>query len=155
MLTFPSLDDGPRYFTVEEADALVSTLEIEFGRIARVRAELAPLIRAFGGADEAVAVLQEGAPPPPGREAEAERLRALAAEITAAVERVNELGCLVKDVEMGLVDFYALQDDEPVFLCWQFGEPSVTHWHALDEGYAARKPLSGDAGKPRAPAFPN
>ncbi len=146
------MDDGPRFFTVEEANALVSSLEIEFGRIAQVRAELAPLILSLGGAEAAVEVLKDGKLPR-GREAGAERLRWLAGEITSAVERVNALGCLVKDIELGLVDFYALQDGEPVFLCWQFGEPGVTHWHALDEGYTARKPLDGVAA--RTPPFVN
>jgi hypothetical protein len=147
------MDDGPRFFTVEEANALVSTLEIEFGRIAHVRSRLGPLIQGLGGPDEAVAILQEGAPLPAGREAEAEELRRLAAEITRAVERVNALGCLVKDVEMGLVDFYALVDGEPAFLCWQFGEPAIAHWHSLDEGYSARKPID-DAELPE-PQFLN
>jgi hypothetical protein len=137
------MDEGPRFFTVEEANALVSTLEIEFGRIAQVRSRLGPLIQALGGPDAAVAILQEGAPLPAGHEREGEELRRLAGEITGAVERVNGLGCLVKDVEMGLVDFYALVDGEPAFLCWQFGEPAISHWHPLDEGYAARKPIEG------------
>lgn len=137
------MDEGPRFFTVEEANALVSSLEIEFGRIAQVRSQLGPLIQSLGGPDAAVEVLREGAPTPPGHEREAERLRALAGEITSALERVNGLGCLVKDVEIGLVDFYALVDGEPAFLCWQFGERAVSHWHALDEGYAGRKPIEG------------
>jgi hypothetical protein len=137
------MDDGPRFFTLEEANALVSTLEIEFGRIAQVRSRLGPLIQALGGPDAAVAILQEGAPLPEGLEPEAEELRRLAGEITGAVERVNGLGCLVKDVEMGLVDFYALVDGEPAFLCWQFGEPAIAHWHPLDEGYGARTPIDG------------
>ena len=137
------MDEGPRFFTVEEANALVSTLQIEFGRIAQVRSLLGPLIQALGGPDDAVAVLQEDAPLPAGLEEQAAELRRLAAEITGAVERVNGLGCLVKDVELGLVDFYALVDGEPAFLCWQFGEPAISHWHPLDEGYAARKPIEG------------
>jgi hypothetical protein len=147
------MDDGPRFFTIEEANELVSSLEIEFGRIARARGELAPLIEALGGADASVAILHEGEEAPPGQEPAADRLRRLAAEITESVERVNELGCLVKDVELGLVDFYAMQDGEPVFLCWQFGEPAVSHWHAVDEGYAGRKPIEGVSVRP--PSFPN
>ena len=147
------MDEGPRFFTVEEANALVGALQIEFGRIARARAELAPLIEALGGAEVSVAILHDGDDPPPGRERDAERLRALAAEITDAVERVNDLGCLVKDLELGLVDFYALQEGEPVFLCWQFGEPAITHWHGVDEGYAGRKPLEGVSVRP--PSFLN
>ncbi len=147
------MDEGPRFFTVEEANALVPTLEIEFGRIAQVRSRLAPLIQALGGPDEAVAILQDGAPLPSGKETEAESLRALAAELTGAVERVNELGCLVKDVELGLVDFYALVEGEPAFLCWQFGERAITHWHPLEEGYASRKPIAGAPSPP--PEFLN
>jgi len=147
------MDEGPRFFTVEEANELVSALEIEFGRIARARAELGPLIEALGGADAAVAILHDGGEPPPGRDRDADRLRRLASEISDSVERVNDLGCLVKDLELGLVDFYALQEGEPVFLCWQFGEPTVAHWHGIDEGYAARKPLEGVNVRP--PAFLN
>jgi hypothetical protein len=147
------MDEGPRIFTVAEANALVAALQLEFGRIAQARSALLPLIQALGGPDEAVAVLQEGAAPPAGREGEAERLRLLAEEITGAVERVNALGCLVKDVERGLVDFYAVVDDEPAFLCWQYGERAVSHWHGLEEGFAGRKPLEGADVPP--PAFLN
>jgi hypothetical protein len=153
MLRFPLMDEGPRFFTVEEANALVAALELEFGRVARVRAELGPLIESLGGAEPAMALLQEDAEPPPGREADTERLRRLAGEITSAVEHVNGFGCLVKDLERGLVDFYALQDDEPVFLCWQFGEPAVAHWHGLEEGFAGRKPIEGVSARP--PGFLN
>ncbi len=137
------MDEGPRFFTLDEANALVPTLQIEFGRIARARAEIGPVIAALGGADASMAILQQGADAPLGRHVEAERLKALAAEITEAVERVNDLGCLVKDVDTGLVDFYALQDGDPVFLCWQFGEPAISAWHGLEEGFAARKPIEG------------
>jgi hypothetical protein len=137
------MDEGPRLFTVEEANGLVASLQIEFGRIARARAELGPLIESLGGADAAVAILHDHGEPPPGLQAGAERLRRLAAEITEAVERVNDMGCLVKDLELGLVDFHALKEGEPVLLCWQFGEPAVTHWHGVDEGFAARQPLEG------------
>jgi hypothetical protein len=147
------MDEGPRIFTVAEANALVASLQLEFGRIARARSGLLPLIQALGGPDEAVAILQEGAPTPEGREEDAQRLRALAAEITGAVERVNAFGCLVKDVERGLVDFYAVVEGEPAFLCWQFGERAVSHWHGLDEGFAGRKPLGGAAVPP--PTFLN
>jgi hypothetical protein len=135
--------EGARVFTVEEANELVPALELEFGRVARLRGELAPVIEALGGADTAVAILQDEAVPPEGQEEEADRLRQLATEITAAVERINGLGCLVKDLDQGLVDFYSMRENEPVFLCWQFGEPAVSHWHGLDDGFAGRQPIEG------------
>jgi hypothetical protein len=147
------MDESPRFFSVEEANEVVGTLEIEFGRIARVREELGPVVSAVGGADAAVAILHENADLTADQQAEAERLRLLAAELTGAIERVNALGCLVKDVEQGLVDFYSMLDGEPVFLCWQFGEPGVTHWHPVDAGFAGRQPIEGVMVVP--PVFPN
>jgi hypothetical protein len=147
------MDEGPRFFTIEEANELVSSLEIEFGRIAHVRSRLGPLIQSLGGPDEAVAILREGAPIPEGQQVEAEELRRLAAEITGALERVNALGGLVKDVELGLVDFYTMLDGEPAFLCWQFGERAISHWHSLDEGFSGRRAIEGAT--PPAPPFPN
>jgi hypothetical protein len=146
------MDEGPRFFTVEEANDLVAELEIEFGRVARVRSELAPVVEVLG--ETAVeAILEEGADAPPGRERETDQLRKLAAEITLAVERVNALGVLVKDLDVGLVDFYSMQDGEPVFLCWQYGEPAVSHWHGVEEGFAGRRPIEGVEVVP--PTMPN
>jgi len=147
------MDEGPRFFTVEEANALVGTLALEFGRLTEVRAELGPVIEALGGPEVAIGLLRDGDAPPPGREAAARQLERLAGIIAGTIEHVNALGCLVKDVDQGLVDFYALRDGEPVFLCWQFGEPAVSHWHGVDEGFGGRRPLEGF--QPPAPAFPN
>ncbi len=147
------MSEAPRLFTLEEANALVPTLQMEFGRVARLRADLAPLIEAVGGAEAAVDVLQKGKLPARGREANAERLRRVAGEITTAVERVNALGCLVKDLDLGLVDFFSMQGTEPVFLCWQFGEPAITHWHAIDEGFSSRRPIEG--AEVELPEYPN
>lgn len=147
------MDEGPRVFTVEEANALVPSLELAFSRLQQARAELGPIIEALGGADAAVEILQQGAEPPPGRERQAGRLEELAGEITAVIEQVNALGCLVKDLEAGLVDFHARRDGEPVLLCWQFGEPAVAHWHGEDEGFAGRKPIEGVTVRP--PTFLN
>jgi len=135
MLSFPLMEEGPRIFTLEEANALLPALELALGDLARLRSELEQAIVAVGGADQAVAILQRGEPPDRGREEDG--------EVGSALERVNGLGCVLKDVEAGLVDFYALRDEEPVFLCWQLGEPAVAHWHPLDKGFAAREPIEG------------
>ncbi len=137
------MDERPRIFTLEEANALRPRLELELGDLARLRAELESAIESVGGTEPVVAMLQCGGPPPRSREADAPRLRRLAQEITRAVERIQGLGCVLKDLDKGLIDFYALREDEPVFLCWQLGEPTVAHWHPLDQGFADRRPLEG------------
>ena len=67
-----------------------------------------------------------------------DRLVTQANELLAAI---NALGCRVTDVELGLVDFPARVNDEPVFLCWQLGEPTVGFYHGVREGYAGRRPI--------------
>lgn len=52
------------------------------------------------------------------------------------------LGCFVKDVEKGLVDFYSKKENKDVFLCWKFGESHIEHWHEIDVGFSARKRIS-------------
>jgi hypothetical protein len=41
----------------------------------------------------------------------------------------------------GLVDFPAWVDGREIYLCWQMGEPAVTHWHEIDAGFAGRQKL--------------
>lgn len=71
----------------------------------------------------------------------ADKRRRLGEMIGRAVTQLHEKGVLVKDLDAGLCDFYALQGDRLVFLCWKLGEAEVAHWHTLEGGFAARKPL--------------
>jgi hypothetical protein len=134
------MDEGPHIFTVEEANALRPRLELELGDLARLRSELGAAIEDVGGLEAAMGILQRE-PSTPDAEVRAARLRQVATEIGRGVERIQALGCVLKDLDQGLVDFYALRDDEPVFLCWQLGEPAVAYWHPLDEGFAGRRPI--------------
>ena len=66
---------------------------------------------------------------------------ALVKELEGCVEELEALGVVVKDVDLGLVDFPALRGDEEVLLCWHVGEERIAYWHGLEEGYAGRKPV--------------
>ncbi|HSP54867.1 MAG TPA: DUF2203 domain-containing protein, partial [Dehalococcoidia bacterium] len=57
------------------------------------------------------------------------------------VERVNDMGCELKDLDRGLVDFRSIIGDQEIYLCWMLGEEHITHWHDLDAGFAGRRPL--------------
>jgi hypothetical protein len=70
-----------------------------------------------------------------------ERLDEEVAGIARCVARIHEVGALVKDLDVGLVDFPALRDGEEILLCWRLGEAEVGFWHGLDEGFSGRKPL--------------
>jgi hypothetical protein len=71
----------------------------------------------------------------------APRFAELKHEIGRLIYRIESFGCVVKDIDLGLIDFPAVRDDEPIYLCWKLGEPRVAYWHGVDEGFSSRKPL--------------
>lgn len=82
----------------------------------------------------------------PGHAEQVEYLRQrgeLMDAMTTVTLRVQAVGCEVKDFTEGLVDFLGQIGGTPVYLCWRHGEPTVRHWHTLEGGFAARKPIPG------------
>ena len=70
-----------------------------------------------------------------------DRVESSTRELRQGIEEIQGLGGVIKDLGLGLVDFPHLRDGRVVNLCWRYGERRITHWHGLDEGYTARKPL--------------
>ena len=64
--------------------------------------------------------------------------------LKAAVEKIQESGCVIKDLDIGLVDFPTLFRGQEVYLCWKLGEAGIGFWHGTDEGFAGRKPIDQD-----------
>jgi hypothetical protein len=58
-----------------------------------------------------------------------------------AIGRITDLGVVLKDLDLGLLDFPHEREGRVVFLCWHPPEESVEYWHDLDAGYAGRQPL--------------
>ena len=57
------------------------------------------------------------------------------------LSEINAIGVQVKDLDIGLLDFPCRVDGEIVLLCWRMGEPTISHWHGTEEGYAGRRPI--------------
>ena len=57
------------------------------------------------------------------------------------IEKLEELGCVLKDMNIGLLDFPAVRLGVRVWLCWKLGEERVSFWHGLHEGFAGRKAI--------------
>ena len=68
------------------------------------------------------------------RDSSAERLK-------AAVRQIQETGCIIKDLDLGLIDFPTLFRGEEVYLCWKLGETDISFWHGVHEGVAARRAI--------------
>jgi len=131
-----------RIFTVEEANGLVPYLEEAMSRLATLGREVATLKREI---DILRAIAGSGA------SAENPDLRSLGDKESAyegmverfrgALAEVSRHGCVIRDLELGLVDFYTMRQDQIVCLCWRRGEPRIAHWHPVDEGFSGRRPL--------------
>jgi len=82
-----------------------------------------------------------------GRKREKERL---VRKIKDALAEIEATGVLVKDLEIGLLDFPCQVEGHTILLCWKLGEKTIAHWHGTDEGYRYRKPIDekiANAGK--------
>jgi hypothetical protein len=67
--------------------------------------------------------------------------QSLADVMKTNLEKILSTGCLIKDLDIGLLDFPAIVNNEEVYLCWKLGEDRIRYYHRQDEGYAGRKPL--------------
>jgi hypothetical protein len=129
-----------RHFTVEEANELLPAVR---PLVERMVAHRQALNAAMERQEELTAKIGSnggGIPPQEiaSRQAEIENE---ATGIAHCINGLQELGVLVKDLDMGLVDFPALRAGEEVLLCWRLGEDEIGYWHGLEEGFAGRKEL--------------
>jgi len=127
-----------RLFTVREAEA---TLPL-------VRRVVRDLLQAYPRWKELVSRYELLSAPLRAEAGEPPEIRAVRDEAAQVAERINgflveleEVGCVFKGFEAGLVDFYALKDDRLIFLCWRMGEEHITHWHEVDAGFSGRQPI--------------
>lgn len=58
------------------------------------------------------------------------------------VDELSEIGCDLKDYQMGLIDFTGRHEGRDVCLCWKMGEDQIGFWHELDAGYTGRQPIA-------------
>jgi len=75
----------------------------------------------------------------------------IAEQLAHTVEEIQKTGCVVKDLEMGLVDFPSQRGGEEVYLCWKLGEARIGYWHGIEEGFAGRKPLDDSQSEGESP----
>jgi hypothetical protein len=141
-----------RYFDREEAEELLPMIATALMLAREEKQKMDSLDRDLSQA--AAKIMMLGGWLPPHRElAEKRLLREQAKEkIAQAISEIHETGCVVKDLDEGLVDFPSLRHGEEVYLCWKLGEEHIGYWHGLTEGFAGRKPLEDEG--PEEPSGP-
>jgi len=131
----------PRHFTLEQAQALALQLEEQLRRALSMKSSLEDAVNVIEGESERIR-LTGGALLDRGKVLEAaERRDAAVAQLRETLAAIQERGCLVKDLDVGLLDFPTLFRGEEVYLCWKLGEPAIQFWHGTDEGFRGRKPI--------------
>jgi len=131
-----------KYFTLAEANALLPTLRPILERIAEKRRDLQEK-------QQALATFRHQAAGNGHHLASPEFLALrkqtsfIGEELQAELQKLHDLGCLLKDLDPVLVDFPARRAGQEILLCWKADEDRVAFWHGTDEGFAGRKPLEG------------
>lgn len=130
-----------RYFTPAEVEALIPTLTEIVENLQALHAELTMARERLHAEQERITMSGGGMIDARGWREDTAAIERLTGRIQARLQEINRLGGVPKDLGLGLIDFPHLRHGEVVNLCWKYGERAITHWHRLDEGYPARKPL--------------
>ena len=62
-------------------------------------------------------------------------------ELQKSINEIQQTGCIIKDLNEGLVDFYCRRNGDLIFLCWKHGEEKIKYWHPLQGGFTGRRPV--------------
>ena len=127
-----------RYYRLDEANRRLAELRPMLEKLRDDRnavAELQQKIRDIrsnnGSADHAAEI---------GRIED--EMRAIVTQMKDAVDRVDEWGVALRDIGTGLIDFAALANGRPIWLCWRLGEGDIGWWHEADSGFDSRQRLT-------------
>ena len=131
-----------RHYSVAEVEALIPTLEQVFTQVIQLRAGLRGIEQQLERAGASVETDEDAAESesPEVRKARAV-FRGYYEALSDGLERIRAVGGDVKDLDLGLVDFPGLRDDEEILLCWRLGEKRIEYWHTVDSGFAGRRRL--------------
>ncbi len=121
-----------RLFSLDEANALLPRVR---GLLSRLRGARKGVFAAQALSDVEEITGSGGSSGHLARVEEATR------EFHLALDELQGLGCELKDIDKGLVDFRSVRGNEVVYLCWMDGEPNIAWWHPLDTGVKGRAPL--------------
>jgi hypothetical protein len=140
-----------KYFKREEAENLLPLIVDCLERARSLKGEIETLDQEMARAAARIMVLGGTIAPTGDLLAVKSRRESFLSQVQDEIQRIQQTGGVVKDLDEGLVDFPALVEGEEVFLCWKLGEERIRYWHGLEEGFAGRKPLEDEAGDEETP----
>ena len=130
-----------RYFEPGDVDKVIPALARLMERVMRAHAEATTIAERLEAERERIGQAGGGMIDRAAWQRDMTRVAECTELVKAGLGEITEMGGVIKDLALGLVDFPHLRDGRVVNLCWKFGETAISHWHGLDEGFANRKPL--------------
>ncbi len=125
-----------KIFTVDEANDLIPILNSVFEKIKDKKTRVDLLKEAMDFIDTNKQQFHEENP-----ERLLEKVSRLTSDLKKHVAEVQSYGCIVKDLDNMLIDFYSVKDNKLIFLCWKCGEDEIKYWHDVQDGFKARLPI--------------
>ena len=133
-----------KFFTLQQAQQLLPQVETAIREAISLRAEyedaesdvqnFSQRIMMLGGALVDRALFSQ----------RKERLESGARHLKQSIEKIYSYGCVLKDLDIGLIDFPTRYRGSEVYLCWKLGETGIQFWHGMDEGFRGRKEIDRD-----------
>jgi hypothetical protein len=127
-----------RYYRLDEANErladlrpLLEKLRDDRNSVAELQLKIRDIRSNNGSADHAAEV---------GRIED--EMRTIVGRMKEAVDKVDEWGVALRDIGTGLIDFPALANGRPIWLCWRLGEGDIGWWHEADSGFDSRQRLT-------------
>ena len=122
-----------RYFTIEEANEVLIELEPLMAQLLERRAKSVRISRQLEHLLKNSHVDFGGAVPT--------KLAQDFVIIESLLSQIRAYGCVVKNLEAGLIDFLAKINGRDVYLCWRYGEDRIGYYHELHTGFQGRRAL--------------
>ncbi len=127
-----------KVFTIEEANGLIPKLTEWFKELHAKGEELSSLEVEIDSL-ELIAKNPEG--PSKDLSDKLDQYNNAVDNFYAIIDKIHKEGCYIKDVNAGLIDFYAVENEEVVYLCWRLGEEKINFWHEVGKGFKDRQPI--------------
>ncbi len=124
-----------KYFSVEEAEEILPEVERKIIKLSELNEKIkllhgVKIDSSADGIENALAIAELN-----------KNIHFVSFEFFREMEELISLGCIVKDVEKGGVDFYSKLGERDIFLCWKLGETKIQFWHEIEKERALRQPI--------------
>jgi len=134
----------PRYFTLREARAALPAVSRDVREAVHAKGRY----QEADGALQALGqrILMRGGITVDTAAAEAWKSQrdSGAQALKTTLGRIEDRGVVVKDLDVGLIDFPTLYRGQEVYLCWRMDEADIDFWHGTQEGFAGRKLIDSE-----------